>query len=1254
MKSRVFSLRFLSIIFLTLILLFTIILTACKKPVDDPNDGGTPIIPTDNFDATAIEVIDKILAGAYATTKVDSDAFNIKAESRLVIPKTGEDPLILDLLVHLSLDLDVSKKDSTNNTYLIELTQLKEDVKVPIINLYYKDDLTKTPYIYANFAGSKHAIKAVSLKKILLNGVPGLLDPYTPTANNDNESPWNFEGIVQSILEGIQVSSDISIELIKPFVNGLFQKGYINTKKWEAGFVVSAEGLNGLLELAMPILTSELGNDANIILKTLGIDLTFQEIVDVITNLPDYEIKIDVSFDNSWVLKQIKVNTYLKDGFEFGVNSLNGNEIIDIDIPSNSTVSFELSNLDVNVGAPSLTILPDGVDLINYTPHNLINFELTGVARLEYLNEINDGEEIWNAAKNYKFTIKSDLDPFALLNGIDSINLEESIRRLGKFNVLVTEETDTATNIIAEIAFDPANSGDDGLYLNVTLQGIGALAGAQTVKFDISDLIEYLFDSPSYTENLPQNAEETTSSSGFKFGMISSILNSYGFKVHSKSQFANFGYSIELRRIKELAQYVDLLLGYSGERLFVGFDSIKYGSVKSDFNAFENFKNTTSYPVSITPHESVMTVYEYGQSFQDGYSTIDMEVLYSVKGVIDSTPTRKSLNVIKMRGFDPLKVGEQTVELYLIIPPKTSSIMNANLAIYNEFASANLPYGLIKYTYKIVVNESAKNVSYALANDYGLVGDNIYDARIIARDGGVSTTIKVESFKLFEDKNLTFESSAINDSGTLTNVGKFWIKITTTTNDIIMQPFYISELILPNISEKLIYGDPVTNLNAIARYYDEETDTIKSEYIKAVQNTKITSFIDINGETIKGNGLKPNIGGDSSSSIKWTYTIATQNKNETRETSLSGLRVKFNTPVLNVVAITTSLITYEDLRLSNVGSILRSDGIDSYHVDTSNKNGLRWVNGEYVVSDALGNIIAKKVKIVIKETTSQEIVTETYYNAETGRFKIKRDESGNPIYYGNASKEGLTIEITFEYDNLSATATTKLTLYPKYRTTATNKLNIKQYNPLPYSAFSIYALNNITNSVDSSSQIKHDPSIGYYVKIGSEIYTITTTFYEKDTTNVIENALTNDGRIALDVGVYTADLTVTIDGIVIKSTHTITVNAANEFKAKIGEQISETKSLHYADPDAHTMQTSGKIYFKEDGYVFEASSSKFIIKIPYSEIKLYDENNNLVKTSDMFDEDGKIIGEVGKYKITFTLKYSESHVFYIEGYLIIS
>ncbi|MDR0697572.1 MAG: hypothetical protein LBF68_08640 [Christensenellaceae bacterium] len=1249
--------RLLSTLFILVIFLLTIALTACKKP-DDNDEGNDTTLPVEVVDtkASAVDVINKILNGAQNVTSVDTDAFNVKVKSKLEIPQDGSEDIIINLLMQLSLDLDVTQKDKTSNIYLFELTQFKNGKDIPIINLYYKDSLTETPYIYANIAEKKHAIKATSIKKVLLNGAPGLFDPYVPSDKTTEATDLNITKIIGDLLGSVLPTGNLTVEqILEDMINGLFKNGYIDLAAKKAGLVLNSTQLNSILNLLSSSVTtiSGLDSDVNLLLKALGIDLTFEKILDVIGALPEFSIKVDAGFNDSWGLEKITVDTFLKNGLNLNINSINGNKIIDLVVPDGSTVKFELFDLEIKPDTV-LTTLPDGLNLINYTPHNLINFELEGVARLEYLKEINDGQEIWNASKAYKYFVKADLDPFAILNGVDAANLENTIKMLGKFNILVVDETDTATNTIVEIAFDPMNSNDDGLYVNLTLQAIGALAGPQTVKFDITDLIEYLFNTDSATRNLPQNAEgDSSGSSSIVFGTISKLLNSLDFIVHPKNDYAEFGYSINLRKIPELAQYIDLLLGYSGERLYVGFNSIKYGVVDSNYNAYENFKNTATYVVDIAPHESVMTEYEYGQSFQGGYTTIDMLVTYSEKGVIDSSTIQKSLKVIKLRGFDPLKVGEQTIELYLIAPPKSAGILNSNLAIYNEFASANLPYGIMKYTYKIVVKEPAKNVAYFLENDYVFAGDNIFDSSIKTTES-MSTVIKVKSFKLYADENMNVESNAIDRNGVVINPGKYWIQINTGTTEEFSQVIYINKIVLPDLTEKLIVGNLVSSLDGIVTYYDEQKGTVITESVRAQQNTPTTTYVNIKDDIIKGNGLKPNIGSDSYASIKWVYNIATNGLVTTKETSRSGLQVKFSEAVLNAVSISTTITTYDGMLVVNVGTVLRSDGKNNYYVDTSNKNGLRWINGQYQVIDTKGNIIAKKVSIVIRETASSTDVTDIYYDKNTGRFKIRTDELGNPVYFGSSAIPELSIGITFEYDDLSATTSTKLSLYPKYRINDTSSLSIKQYNPLPSKAFTIYAFNNVLKDYDSSVQIKYNPDIGYYVRITNRIYLISAVFYELNSENVINNALSPDGRILLDPGKYTARLSADIEGTIVSYLYTITVNTPNQFKAEQGAQITAVTSLQYADPMTCAVQSSGKFRYTENGYIFEASSSKFIVNVGIDDIEIYDADGELLDIKDIIDSDGRVIGEIGEYKIIINVQYSVSHIFKIGGVLIIS
>ncbi|MDR2266569.1 MAG: hypothetical protein LBE09_03140 [Christensenellaceae bacterium] len=1247
--------RQLFVVFLcALVLLLAIALTACNNPPDDPvepddtsdiDQGGE----VTNDPITPIKVLNKLISGTQiATNTSDGYNFNIEGESYFKLPRKDEADIDLNLKIKASFDLDVDNKTSANNLYIFELSKKSNDKLVPLFYLYYKDSLDETPYIFANIAGVKHAIKATSVKNLLVNGSPGLFGPLAKTQTSNNEE-WNFQSLLDSFSLG-DFAPLVDLFLLKGS-NSIISNPYISEDGTSAGFKLDMGKIKKLVLALKPLIenVSGLRDTVDDVFKLLSIDMSYAKLLSILENLPPMDISLDAKFSANGALEDIQTKAKFINDTEIKLDFDSGANIFDFTVPSGESVEFGINGLKVYAGTPAFTTLPEEVNLTNYSAHNLINFELNGVARIEYLKEIDaNRKEIWNASKAFEYTVIADLNPFAIFNGVDAKTLESTIKSMGKFNIYVIERSESSQSQIAEIAFDPANSNDDGLYVSILLQGIGTLAGTQTMRFDISDLIEYILDTPSTTETIQglQNAEGDSSQDPLAIiNTIKGVLHSIGFKIHTGDSRAPFAISFKPSKIEALSEYTGLLLGNAGERLYIGANEFNYGTVDSSVNLFDRFNKSSSYAVSFTPHESVLTEYEYGQAFQNGYSTIDMNVIYSSNGTLDETATRKSLKVIKMRGFDTSLPGEQTVELYLIAPPKSiSSLFGA--PIYDAFASANLPYGIMKYEYKITVKEKDASKKFILSSDNIYTGDSIFNVGIREQNGELVSDDRLKTFTLYAIDSEGAQIEAINASGIAEIVGKYYLKGTTRLGASIEQTLYINKIILPDLDAKLIQNAPTSDLNAITFYYDEEQKTVVEVIVPVAQKSSTTTYVDVRGDKILGNGVRPNMGSESVSAIKWTYKIGTNGGVSEREIVRDRLAVKFSEPLIKIVSM-PKITIYDDLKFVNLGSVLRSDGSTTYHINTDEGSGLRWINGRYQIWDADGNVIADAVIIQIK--LGEEDVTDKYYDAVTGKIKIRSDADGNPILSGTTEIPGLKLTVTVKHGKLSDSITGNISIYPKYRL-LNSALSVKQYNPLPYTAFRVYAYNNVTDSYGSYFETKLNYSSGYFVNINNKIYPFTVQFY---TTNdeIVENGLTEDYKIALPVGKYKVKLSMTVDGVVIENTSNLTVSATTEYKVKTGNKISTTRYLHLAHPVTNVIGSSGTFQYGTSGYQFVVD--KYLLDINLSDIGIYSEGKKL-ETADVFDADNNVKLVAGRYEIIINVPYPDTNGFSVKGVLVVS
>ncbi|MDR3294007.1 MAG: hypothetical protein LBT20_07910, partial [Clostridiales bacterium] len=133
------------------------------KPKVDWNGGGGQTVVEQKTKPT--EVLDKILTGARLAFPEGSYDFNIDTEAYFELSGNGKNTRF-ELKVNLTLDLDTDMSAS-KNLFIVELNQIENGSVKPLFGLYYKDDITATPYLYVSVGSEKHAIKFFSVKKLL-------------------------------------------------------------------------------------------------------------------------------------------------------------------------------------------------------------------------------------------------------------------------------------------------------------------------------------------------------------------------------------------------------------------------------------------------------------------------------------------------------------------------------------------------------------------------------------------------------------------------------------------------------------------------------------------------------------------------------------------------------------------------------------------------------------------------------------------------------------------------------------------------------------------------------------------------------------------------------------------------------------------------------------------------------------------------------------------------------------------------------
>ncbi|MDR2047473.1 MAG: hypothetical protein LBP79_06245 [Clostridiales bacterium] len=1206
-----------------------------------PSAGGssdtTPVL-------RSTDVLDKILNGVRLAFMPDGWGFNIDAKAEFTINSGGKED-VYGLTVNMSFDLDPGT-NTADNVYIVELKKDGEDA----LSLYYKDSLDETPYLYVSAGGEKHAVKFFSVKK---------LAKMTVSGEPNGGDAWSVESVLGLLPLGEY--SDFANVLVKNFIlNGeksIFKSPYISDDGLKAGLKIDVENLKQLLGIAADLVGGIEGvaGAFDDIMEMANIDLTFSSLKDAVAAIPDMDISADATFDADGALLTFETSVVFLEDSGIRIDGADGKEIVGIEIPNGSRYSFALTKLNVTAGAPLFTGIPQYVDTSTYAKHNLINFEIRGVARVEALREIlPNGEKVYAAGQSmaYEVEINADIDPFAFIDGIDRYNAEEVLKKLGKLNIYVYSLSDSMSkSTIAEIAYDPENSGDDCLYLGLKLQGVAVNAGVMPMKFDLSDLLElYVFGENAGAGAAVAAGAAASESGGLGIDLsvltdITGILKTLGLEIETGGDYADFGIALYPRRMKEVAGVADMFLGYGGERLFIGFDSFVYGSVAEDYDAVSQIKTAYAFPYSLAEGDGVLKEYKYGQAFQGGYSTINMNVRYIKGGAVDTSPTKTDLKVMGVRGFDPFTPGRQTVTLFLAVRMKANVLTaTAANAVYSTLTDAGIPFGLLKYVYEIEVSEPEDGLTYALESDGVFTGERVIGKPVTitgGESGKVKSNATVASFALFK-KEGGAASDAIDANGYAVTAGKFFIEITTSDGAVFSQHVYINEEIFPNLDEVLYEGRPVSDLDMTVKYYDESLQAVVERTVSARQSSSVSlGYVDIMGEFIRGSGKSPNTGSESGSEIKYEYQVGGNGGLVGITRTFSGLAVKFDNPTLKFLTATKSSTAYEDGRIVWMGDLLRADGNGNTYVAQTQYvgTGIVWAGGGYMVYDPLGNVVADNVIITVKK--GGEDVTGQYYDAATGKIKMRTGADGGVIAHGSQAVTGLTVELTAMYGDLKSENTAVWTisnLYPKFKYSLSYK-TVKRGAALPSGAFQINAYNSVTNNESGSYQTKYDyDAQKYYVTIGKTKYWLDVTVYEKGTENAIPNAecFNSSGGVILPIGNYDMTIKTVIDGYEVVCEYAgsadLRVNGEQEYKAASGARINRTTSITYANPLTGIV-TTGTFDMNANGYYF--ADAKYGVRL--EAIKVFDAAAN-VEIADALDKNGNVVLTAGSYKLIVTVE----------------
>ena len=1030
---------------------------------------------------TVLDVVDKIITGNNISSKNPGNHLNVEASASFTLD--GD-----DFDFDIKIDIDNSRSDYAKNFFIAELK--KNRGAQPVVGIYYEDYIAGEPYLYIDVEGQKHAIKFASMRKLAANGVPGLFDGGLTTVDSVFAALplGNYGPLVRSVVDALSYYGPTAF----------FRDAYISNDGKTAGFEADTALIKRLLNVAADAVSGIAGVNEVItgVSEILGGGNGYEDIKNAIKNIPDFKISVKAEFAGNGGLDALSVTA--------------------------KTGERQVGGVTMTLGAPLMTAFPGNVDILEYSRHNLINFEVEGLVRLEAPRVIDDNGDVsyWSTSKSrpqYVYTIQADLDPFALLNGVDGSNIAASIMAMGKFRLYVRSDTPASSSYARrlELVFDPRESGMPNMYGAFTLLGQGALPSDQYLNFMLPDLIEYIAGQNLFENSVSSVAAAAAGSALSdkniidigKIGILSGLTNIVdllGLKVYEKDANSPFGLTFTLRNIDGIESFVDFLMFDDGQRIAVTVDKLSYGSMQPETDIYNSVRGSFMVAHDIAPSSSygILTEYDYAQRFQDGYDTVDMNVSYMSSGTVGA-PERKSLKVIKMLGFDSLKPGEQTVSLFLAIPPVGARIT----AIFDAFTDAMLPYSLIKYTYNITVRppESATPV-YTLSKSDIMSGENLYNIGVLVNGKALNAPPKILAFNLYDAPGGTLKNDAVDSGGKALTAGKYWIRAELSNGEFAEQSFYISELFIPDLSKTLIDGNPVTSIYGFSRYYSEALGhVVVEDIVPTLTNRSGASpavstnvYLRFESGIIKGNGF---VNWDVMDmglvvGVRYTFNTAKNGQVSSESRWYNHLPVIINTP--NYLAVQSQSLPQTSLssgqylsglpfiyRISNAGNIYKIDQI------TGNTD-LVFVGNHYEIWDKNGNVIANKITVKIADDSpGNTVTTSRYYDEATGTIKNLADIQDLYLQVGSAITKYLFLTISYDGPDgatNSVTVSGSFTINPAYGriSKSSSPGTHYMYSMINSMVFSYYAVTSDNWVNTSSIYMRFDYKSGrYYLPTGA-------------------------------------------------------------------------------------------------------------------------------------------------------------------------
>lgn len=641
------------------------VLVACS----DKDDKDDAYVPNGSMIQIDHEEFVDYLVDCIANTVETSDEQNFYIDFLTSAVWEEDSGRAVKYVLGLKMNLDINTSSDSRDTeikFFIEEESVNGNKN--IITIYYKDGLVldgNQPKIYLSVGDTKFAYEAFSLKALLTNEL------------------------------GIEVVSDEedSLAQIKEIVSLVFAVLFDEYKVRDDGQVMTMQlNLDTLYSVVSEVIkTYNTAGEIDAYLQQLGLNLTVEQLTSIKFSI-DSVVTINIIDE---MIFDADLEVIFNGDHPIVIEDLDGNKVIDIFIASGK-LTLKLDNLAVN---PGMIVFPAPDNLDQYKVIGLLNVSIDGQFNFYKADGTPNNDTTPSAAAvPMDVTLRMDINPFVLLRGIS----EDNISELGVFHLRVKGKSKT----FLELIFDPANTGTANLFVIFnSMAGVG-----QKLTFDIDDTIAIL------SKMIAPQSDTESVSSGNKELNIKDMLS---VSMVDRDGQSNLMLTLQMQQLNELVDSLlpggidilgaklmlsTVLFGGGTSYATLEFTDFAYGEVARDYNATvyipkPNFLvNNNSLVKSVNGIVDLKTEYKLGEAFQ---FDVNQQLQLDVTDIDNKNAKLKGV-VIDVEGFDPNKLGEQTVT---VRARDNTGLIAIIAGVIEGGLPAGLPLGVLSYTFTINVTQ---------------------------------------------------------------------------------------------------------------------------------------------------------------------------------------------------------------------------------------------------------------------------------------------------------------------------------------------------------------------------------------------------------------------------------------------------------------------------------------------------------------------------------------------------------------------